>query len=52
LRVIGIEDADYLREVGLTQQNGFFVNQGYDSLESKIEVELDDRFQSLSIDYY
>jgi cell wall-active antibiotic response 4TMS protein YvqF len=52
LRVIGIEDADYLREVGLTKQNGFFVNEGYDSLKSKIEVELDDRFQSLSIDYY
>ncbi len=52
LRVIGIDDADYLREVGLTKQDGFFVNDGYDSLGSKIEVELDERFQSLSIDYY
>ncbi len=52
LRVIGIDDADYLREVGLTKQDGFFVNDGYDSLETKIEVDLDERFQSLSIDYY
>lgn len=52
LRVTGIEDEDYLREVGLTRQNGFFVNDGYDSLQSKIEVDLDERFRSLSIDYY
>ncbi len=52
LRVVGINDADYLSEVGLSKQNGFFVNDGYDSLESKIDVELDDSFQTLSIDYY
>lgn len=52
LRVTGFEDGDYLHEVGLSRQNGFFENAGYDSLENKIEVELDNRFQSLSIDYY
>jgi len=52
LRVIGFEDAGYLQEVGLSSQNGSFVTEGFDSLSNRIEVELDDRFQSLSIDYY
>lgn len=52
LRIFGFDDANYLQEVGLSKQDGFFANDGYDSLKSRIDVDLDDRFQSLSIDYY
>jgi hypothetical protein len=52
LRVFGFDDAGYLEEVGLSRRDGFFANDGYDSLKSQIDVDLDDRFQSLSIDYY
>lgn len=51
LRVTG-NDHGYFREVGLIKRNGFFVNEGYDSLPKRIEVELEDRFRSLVIDYY
>ncbi len=52
LRVKGVDDDVYLHEVGLTEQDDGFVNEGFDSLNQRIEVDLDDRFRSLSIDYY
>ncbi len=52
LRVLGFEDSDYLYEVGLVEQDGAFVTEGYDSLSNRIEVELGNRFRSLRIDYY
>jgi len=52
LRVSGVDDDGYLREIGLDRQNGFFMSDGYDTLPQRIEVDLDDRFRSLSIDYY
>ncbi len=52
LRVFGFEDSDYLYEVGLVEQEGAFVTEGYDSLSNRIEVDLGNRFRSLRIDYY
>jgi hypothetical protein len=52
LRVIGVGDDQYLQQVGLSPDNGGFVSDGYDTLQNKIDVNLDDRFRSLSIDYY
>jgi hypothetical protein len=52
LRVIGVGDDEYLQQVGLSRDNGAFISDGYDTLRNKIDVNLDDRFRSLSIDYY
>jgi hypothetical protein len=52
LRVSGIDDDSFLSRVGLARQNGYFVNGGYDTLPSRIIVELEDRFRSFSIDFY
>ncbi|PWB72690.1 hypothetical protein C3F09_06270 [candidate division GN15 bacterium] len=52
LRVTGISDEEYLKQVGLERHNGWFTNAGYDTMRSKIDVNLDDKQSSLSIDYY
>lgn len=52
VRISGVDDRDYLEQVGLNARDGVFVNDGYDTLKNKIEVNLDDRLGSLSIDYY
>jgi len=52
LRVTGMEHDRLLTRLGLIKSNGFFVNNGYDTLQNKIVVDLDDRFRSLSIDFY
>ena len=52
LKVTGTADKEYLSQVGLQQRGDGFVNDGYDTLSSHIEVKLDDRLSSLSIDYY
>ncbi|UCC43430.1 MAG: hypothetical protein JSU65_09825 [Candidatus Zixiibacteriota bacterium] len=52
LRVSGSDHDRLLRRIGLIKQNGYFVNDGYENSPSKIEIDLDDRFRSLSIDFY
>lgn len=52
LKVSGISDEQYLKQVGLERRNGWYVNEGYDTMRSKIDVNLDDTQSSLSIDYY
>lgn len=52
VRISGVDDREYLEQVGLKARDGAFVNDGYDTLKNKINVNLDDRLSSLSIDYY
>lgn len=52
VKISGVNDQEYLEQVGLKQRDGAFVNDGYDTLKNKIDVNLDDRLGSLSIDYY
>lgn len=52
LKVAGEEYRSYLVRIGLLEKNGSFVNEGFDSLEKKIEVELDDQLESFSIDFF
>jgi hypothetical protein len=52
LRIGGVEDPEYLETVGLIRAQDAFMTAGYDTLAVKIDVELDDRFRSLSIDFY
>ncbi|RKX26001.1 MAG: hypothetical protein DRP45_04625 [Candidatus Zixiibacteriota bacterium] len=52
LLVKGVEDDSYLQEIGLERHNGDFTSEGFDTLGNRIEVDLDDEFRSLSIDFY
>jgi hypothetical protein len=52
VRVSGVNDKEYLGRVGLIEQGDAFVNPGYDTLKNKINVGLDDKVTSLSIDFY
>lgn len=52
VKITGYDDPEYLNQVGLKATDGVFINSGYDSVGTKVEVELDDRLSSLSIDYY
>jgi hypothetical protein len=52
LRVSGVDDPAYLEEIGLVEQAGSYVTEGFEDAETRIQVEIDDRFRSLSIDFY
>lgn len=52
LRVTGVDDPDYLEEIGLVRVEGAFVSEGVDDQATQINIDLDDRFRSLSIDFY
>jgi hypothetical protein len=52
VRITGDEYAAYMRRIGLLESGGAFVNEGYDSLEYKISIELDERFDGLEIKFY
>lgn len=52
LRVSGVDDEDYLQRLGLNRRDGVFVNEGFDTVSSRIDVNLDDQLSSLNIDYY
>jgi len=52
LRISGADHARYLTRLGLIERNGYFINEGFDTLRNRILVDLDNRFRSLSIDSY
>ncbi|MDH3891328.1 MAG: DUF5668 domain-containing protein [candidate division Zixibacteria bacterium] len=52
LRVRGSEYRSYLERLGLIGDDDTFQSDGYDSMKTQIEVDLDERLSSLSIDYF
>lgn len=52
LKVLGEEYRGYLEAVGLLEAGDGFATEGFDTLPSKIEVKLDDRLSSFSIDFF
>ena len=52
LKVTGVDDPAYLEEIGLVRGNGGFVNDNYASASSRVEITLNERLRSLSIDFY
>lgn len=52
LRVTGVDDEAYLSRLGLVRSRDGFVSRGFDTLDKSVDVELDDRFRSLSIEFY
>jgi len=52
LKVFGEEYHSYLAQIGLMKSNGGFVTVGFDTVKNKIEINLDDRLGSFSIDFF
>ncbi len=52
LKVFGEEYRGYLGTMGLLEAGEGFATEGFDTLPSKIEVRLDDRLSSFSIDFF
>lgn len=52
LMVRGAEYKNYLERIGLKSRDGLFVSDGYDTLPSRIDLELDDRLASFSVDFF
>ncbi len=52
LVISGVDDPEYLREIGLIEVDDQFVSDGIDSVSNRVVVTLRDDFRSLSIDYY
>lgn len=52
LKVMGQEYRGYLETLGLIEQEDGFVTGGFDTLSNKIEVKLDDRLRSVSVDFF
>ncbi len=52
LRILGTDYKNYLEELGLIEQDDGFTNEGYDTLANKVDVDLDDRLGSLSVDFF
>ena len=52
LKVFGRDYSSYLKAIGLIEGDDAFVHPGPDSVENVIEVRLDDRLGSLSIDFF
>jgi len=52
LKIKGSEYRELFDEIGLVERQGYFMNESYDSLRSKIDVNLKDNLSSVSIDFY
>ncbi len=52
LRISGDEYLSYLTRIGLIEYDDDLVSEGYDTASTKIDVELDDRLSSFSLDYF
>ncbi|MEW5994093.1 MAG: DUF5668 domain-containing protein [Candidatus Zixiibacteriota bacterium] len=52
LKILGEEYRSYLEHLGLETSNGGFITPGFDTVENRIEVRLDDRLASFSIDFF
>jgi hypothetical protein len=50
--VIGVDIDNYLERLGLISSDNAFVSQGYDTLQQKIVLDVDDKLKSFSIDTY
>jgi hypothetical protein len=44
--------ASYFRRIGLVEQDGAYLNDGYDSMANKIKIDLDERIDNLKIEFY
>ncbi len=50
--ISGRDYETYLGRLGFKEMDGLFISEGFDTLENRIEVELDDRLKSFSVDFF
>jgi hypothetical protein len=51
LRIHGADYRVYLNRLGLVGDDDVFETEGYDTMSTQIEVDLDERLESFSLDY-
>jgi len=42
----------YFKKVGMTRKNGWYISDGFDTVDFKVEIDLDADLRSFSIDYF
>lgn len=52
LKIIGDDYRSYLMRLGFRKLDNGFVNDGYDTLDKKFEIELDENLSSFSVDFF
>ncbi len=52
VRISGEDYRSYLERLGLHKEGDAFVTDGFDSVASKIDVDLDNRLESFSLDFF
>jgi hypothetical protein len=52
VRIIGEGYESYFEKVGMHQSDGWYVRDGNDTLESQVEINMDAKLNSFSIDYF
>ncbi|MCB2230623.1 hypothetical protein KQH82_07900 [bacterium] len=52
LQINGKDYRSFLEKIGLIEKGDLFISEGFDTLQPKISVDLDERLRSLSIDTY
>ena len=52
LMVTGFDDPIYLEEIGLVKNNGGYVNENYVDALTSVEIVLNERLRSLSVNFY
>ncbi|MGD8605404.1 MAG: toast rack family protein [Anaerolineales bacterium] len=52
VRFEGRDFDSYLRQIGLIETDGAFVNEGYDTLVNKIDINLDSRLDNLTVEFF
>lgn len=53
VRITGLDKKNYLLKIGFTEtDSGFFINQGYDTLNTKVEIDVDDKINNFVLDFF
>lgn len=53
IKIMGDDYSNYLNKLGMVEFDSVsFVNEGYDDFENKVDITLDNRLSSFSIDYF
>jgi len=52
LKIVGDDYRSYLMRLGFHKSDDGFVNEGYDTLDKKFEIELDKNLSSFSVDFF
>ena len=52
VRIIGEDYRSYLERLGFHEEGDAFVTDGFDTTESKVDVDLDNRLESFSLDFF